>query len=501
MSIALDTRQIRIVRWLLDQSGPRRTADLASDLGLSQRVVRYRLSGVSDYLERNGLELITKPGIGMWIEGPGEASDMVRTELASRTDARRLYAQDERMDVLRAALLFDAPDVMSLDKLQWMLEVSKTSTRRDVNRCEPWLESFGLHIARRPGAGIALLGPEIGVRQALVKLILESVPTDAMLQLMTGEVGADQLMSVKVVAGMREFIDQLPLRECWHLVQGTAPVREFVSEGELVLPIYLAVAAARLRQNKGVELDAGHLRSLLDHPIASTATRIGEQLGQVIEKDLRQPEIAVIAEYLLGITVLNEDQVAIDGGMEALIDEMLDTAANRIHPVLRDDAELRRSLGKHLERLETRLNYGLPVHNPLLTDIVQRYPDVHEVALDISQGLSLRLKQPISADEVGFITMYLSGALERTRLRPRKRAMVVCPSGMATAWILVARIQSEFPQLDLVSVVSASDFAEKSRGDIDMVISTVQVSSDTAAVVVVNALLTGDDIRAISLLL
>ncbi|NNF62928.1 MAG: PRD domain-containing protein, partial [Acidimicrobiia bacterium] len=150
---------------------------------------------------------------------------------------------------------------------------------------------------------------------------------------------------------------------------------------------------------------------------------------------------------------------------------------------------------------ETRLNYGLPIHNPLLTDIVQRYPDVYEVAVEISEGLADRLKQPISPDEIGFITMYLSGALERTRLRPRKRAMVVCPSGMATAWILVSRIQSEFPQLDLVSVVSASDFAEKSREDVDMVISTVEVSSATAAVVVVNALLTGDDIRAISLLL
>ena len=499
--IALDTRQIRIVQWLLDQSGPRRTADLASDLGLSQRVVRYRLSGVSSYLARNGLALITKPGVGMWIEGPDEAFDQVRAELATRSDARRLYAQDERMDVLRAALLFNAPDVMTMDKLQWMLEVSKTSTRRDVNRCEPWLESFGLHIARRPGAGIAVMGPEIGVRQALVKLILESVPTDAMLQLMTGEVGATHLMSVKVVAGMREFIGELPLRECWQLVQGAAPVREFVSEGELVLPIYLAVAAARLRQEKGIELDAGHLRSLLDHPIAETAARIGKKLGDLIERDLRQTEVAVIGEYLLGITVLNEDQVDIDGGMDAVLDEMLDAAAKRIHPVLRDDAELRRSLGKHLERLETRLNYGLPVHNPLLTDIVQRYPDVHEVAFDLSQGLGRRLKKPISPDEVGFITMYLSGALERTRLRPRKRAMVVCPSGMATAWILVSRIQSEFPQLDLVSVVSASDFAEKSRGDIDMVISTVRVSSDTAAVVVVNALLTGDDIRAISLLL
>lgn len=500
MSLPLDTRQIRIVRWLLDQDGPRRTGDLAADLGLSQRVVRYRMDGVRLYLKQHGLVLTTKPGVGTWIEGPPDAFGTVRAAVSSQADARRLYAQDERIDVLRAALVFNAPDLTSMDQLQLLLDVSKTSTRRDVKRCEPWLESFGIHIARRPGAGLSVIGPETAIRQALVKLLLESVPTDVLLEVMAGE-DPDGRLAVKVVAGMREFLAKLPLRECWQLVQGSAPLREFVSESELVLPIYLAVAAARLRQGKEIKLDAGRLRSLLDHPVASTASRLGAQLAAAAGRDIRQPEVAAIAEYLLGIAVLADGGVHLADTLEAAVEEILTIASARLHPILVDDAELRRSLGRHLERLDTRLSYGLPIHNPLLAEISTRYPDVYQVATEISEGLARRIGKPIPTDEVGFITMYLSGALERTRLRPRKKAMVVCPSGMATAWILVSRIQSEFPELDLVSVASASEFERASNDNVDLVISTIAVVARTAAVVVVNPLLTGDDVRAISLLI
>ena len=51
----------------------------------------------------------------------------------------------------------------------------------------------------------------------------------------------------------------------------------------------------------------------------------------------------------------------------------------------------------------------------------------------------------IPPEEVGFLTMYLAGSLERQRLRQKIRVTVVCPAGMATAWILVSRLLAEFP--------------------------------------------------------
>ncbi len=181
-----------------------------------------------------------------------------------------------------------------------------------------------------------------------------------------------------------------------------------------------------------------------------------------------------------------------------LLDRLLGEAADRLHPVLIDDVELRRGVKSHLERLVVRLRHGLPVHNPLLAEVRERYPDVHEVAGALGELLESHIGSTVADDEVGFLTMYLSGAMERARLRPRRRALVVCPSGMATAWVLVSRIQAEFPEFDLVEVLSESGYEELDHRNYDLVISTVPVDEHDAPVVVVSPLLSAGDVSRVN---
>ena len=134
---------------------------------------------------------------------------------------------------------------------------------------------------------------------------------------------------------------------------------------------------------------------------------------------------------------------------DELLDLMMNVAAVRLQESLGTDADLRNNLEQHLDRLAVRMRYGLPVHNPLLHEVADRYPLVHAVARELGELISKYLDAPVAEDEIGFVTMYLCGAMERSRLHPAKRAIVVCPSGMATAWVLVSRLQTEFPQLGL----------------------------------------------------
>ena len=97
--------------------------------------------------------------------------------------------------------------------------------------------------------------------------------------------------------------------------------------------------------------------------------------------------------------------------------------------------------------------------------------------------------------------MYLSGAMERGHLHPRKKAMVVCPSGMATAWVLVSRLQAEFPELALAEVLSAHVYEERDTSEFDLVISTVQLEEAGAPVIVVSPLLSSANVRTISQLI
>jgi mannitol operon transcriptional antiterminator len=100
-------------------------------------------------------------------------------------------------------------------------------------------------------------------------------------------------------------------------------------------------------------------------------------------------------------------------------------------------------------------------------------------------------------EEVGLLTMYLAGSLERHRLRPKVRVTVVCPAGMATAWILVSRLVAEFPQIEVIRVVSKAAFDTDAGEQPDLVVSTIPLVDPPAGPVslVVSPLLHESDIR------
>ena len=144
MSVSLDSRQMRMMRWLLKQEVPQSTAVMANDLGLTQRVIRYRLTGVEKFLKGRGLNLAKKRGVGIWIAGNDSAIEQLRTEIQQTSRAApRVFARDERFDLLRASLLFASPEAVSLERLQDELQVSK-----DV--CTPRRQT-GRTLARTPG--------------------------------------------------------------------------------------------------------------------------------------------------------------------------------------------------------------------------------------------------------------------------------------------------------------------------------------------------------------
>ena len=503
MTTPLDSRVIRILRWLLDQDRARSTADLASDLGLSQRVVRYRLPTVENYLRAWEVTLTSQRGTGLLLEASPEVRQAIVDDLVSRSEAPRVYAPEERITLLLAALLWAAPAITSLEEIHIEFEVSKTSARRDLQMVEPWLERNGLPLVRRPGKGISIVGAERRIRQVMVQLMLETVPEEVLLaQLRAVDADRDRL-SARLPVGLRERLLGLPLAEATAALDAS-PLqgRLTTGRGEAVFVLYLAVTIARLQAGHTVEVETGRQRSVMDHPIAVSIAGLILAVEALVGSELDETETAAITEYLLGLDALETVDEARSVITEEVVNRVLAAAAEHLHPALADDTELRRGLSDHLERLSLRLRHGLPVHNPLLSEVRERYPDVHEVARSIAEDeIAEALSAAIVEDEIGFLTMYLSGAMERARLRPRRRALVVCPSGMATAWVLVSRIHAEFPELDLVEVLSEQGYERLDHRDFDLVISTVPVVEHTAPVVVVNPLMSASDVARVAALI
>ena len=501
MRIPLDSRVIRIVRCLLNQDRPVSTAAIARELGLSTRVVRYRLPMVENYLSEFGVSLERQPGSGIWLSGDERALGLAAADLDDQSGANQSASPRDRARIVLALLLWSAPTIVSLDWIAEELHISKGSARRDLRSCEKWLEERGLAVVRRSGLGVSVVGSERRLRQVMVQLFVESVPQEVFDGIQNNKPEADYLVQVRVPAGIRGLISGLPLAVCRDLVSAIHfNIRGMPENSETVLGLYLAVTSARIGLGYSIDLDVGQQRSLIDHPVSDTARSICEGLSDGTGVDMGEEEVAGVTEYLLGIDALGVVDQRLDLSFDQVVlESLLRIAADRLHPLLLDDAELRLGLSNHLGRLEVRLKYGLPVHNPLLAEVVERYPEVHEVAMAMASALSAQMDLAIVEDEVGFMTMYLLGALGRARQGPRKKALVVCPSGMATVWVLVARLQVEFPELELVQVLSLEDLRAETRDtEFDLIISTVAIDYGDSPTFVVSPLLTATDVKQLA---
>jgi transcriptional antiterminator len=271
----------------------------------------------------------------------------------------------------------------------------------------------------------------------------------------------------------------------------------------LIATVSLAILARRVRADRHARLVRGRLRSLLDHPVSDEARRIAAAVGQRIGIVLQAGEIAAITESLLGFAELTDPAARPHAAILGVVDRLIEASAARLHPSLAEDELLRANVTEHLRRLDVRLRYGLPVSNPLQQEVRRRYPDIYEVAADILNSLGPLEGAAIPVEEVGFLTMYLAGSLERLRLRPKVRITVVCPAGMATVWILVSRLLAEFPQVEVTQVVSKTAFErEPARVDADFIVSTVPLdTTPQVPSLVVNPLLQDGDVRRLTRLL
>ena len=80
-ALPLDTRQARIARRLLETVGPASVDDLATELKLTDRMVRYNLASVESVLAGHGLRLARRRGVGIWVEGTPTARHDLLTVL------------------------------------------------------------------------------------------------------------------------------------------------------------------------------------------------------------------------------------------------------------------------------------------------------------------------------------------------------------------------------------------------------------------------------------
>jgi mannitol/fructose-specific phosphotransferase system IIA component (Ntr-type)/galactitol-specific phosphotransferase system IIB component len=238
---------------------------------------------------------------------------------------------------------------------------------------------------------------------------------------------------------------------------------------------------------------------------------ITHRISQRFKIQVSSDEMVNIAMRMLSIrsrqTLSSEDfsmdETLSSDVIEKIVLQMIQEASKILHPILSIDQKLKRGLLVHMKPAINRLIFNLPIRNLLLPEIKAKYPYIFMVSEESAKILEENIGCSIPEEEIGFIAMHFAAAMERLRTvsDTRIKTLVVCGGGCATAWMLVSRIQAEFPELEVLRVCSVLELSERSlKGfGIDLIISTIPLENLEIPTVVVSPLLSDkerDDIKS-----
>jgi len=131
----------------------------------------------------------------------------------------------------------------------------------------------------------------------------------------------------------------------------------------------------------------------------------------------------------------------------------------------------------------------------------ERYAVERRVAAQLAGEVAAATGTPLPPDALDDLILLLRAAVVRARPERARHVLVVCPSGMATTQLLLARLKARFPRLGTFEVLPMRELTAERLADADLIITTVPLTLSAAVaidVIHVHPMLRPEDIAALT---
>ncbi|MGP3778773.1 BglG family transcription antiterminator [Halanaerobium saccharolyticum] len=500
------TRLFELYKYLVDQKGPVSIQVLSEILDVSSRTIRYDLNEIEDLIKKYELKLIKKPNFGVLLEGEAEEQFKVFAEFNDFYNSRHFRSAKMRKYLILYRL-FQKKEPILIFELADLLDVSSATVSKDLDQVEEWLAKRGLALIRRRNYGVQIEGAEIDIRHAMKSLLNESYETGNMIELLNKsnkKVDFKSRLEHGYNEEIKNLLGELNLGE----IESVVKVAEkelgirFTDSAFTGLIVHVAFAISRLLAEQDIKIDSERLKMIKKKDEIEIARKIGALLEEKFPVEIPEDEIGFITIHLLGAKMREgrADSELNENELEYLVKEMIRVVEKYFSANLSADQKLYSGLLVHLQAIVNRIIFNLPIQNPLLEDIKEKYSEVFEASKLAARLIQSEFYVEVSEDEVGYLTIHFGAALERINFQQKKKAKVaiVCSSGVGTTNLLEVRLKNEFKAIEIVDSLSSLDLEDNEiLKEIDFVISTIPLSLEAKDVIEVNPFLEEKDIEKI----
>lgn len=481
---------------------------LAQQLKISKRTLFRELKDIHPFLKPYGMTLVSRTGLGLKLQGDGDQRFQFKRLLIEAGLQQSSFSKEDRQTVLLAELLKN----QQLDKFvvyATQFGVSEATISHDINAIEPHLDRYQLRLVRKPGINLSLEGTEEAKRKAIRDFIYHHVEEQQFTELLNLQAPWD-IESYFKNQGPDSILQILNKDVLWQVIHVLKEndffwVNRLAQNAYVGLILHLTIAIERMHHDDKIHMDPHLLDKLKQDPMFEKAKDLGEFFEDEFNLVFPVEEIAYISMHLKGARLLNIDpnQEDMDESDFSFVDlqrqiYQLIQEFERIAKVnLSLDDLLVSGLLTHLRPALTRVKYAMEIRNPLLKQIQTQYPIVYEQSKLAVLALEDATFSQLNEDEIGFIALHFGAALERLNQSHTQQPVnvaVLCASGIGISSLLASRLKRIFKETIDVHARSHLDLASLVKEGFDLIVSTMDLKDAPLPVIMVNPLLSDEDI-------
>jgi mannitol operon transcriptional antiterminator len=508
---ALTNRQRDILKILLEASKPISSVELAHLLHLTPRQVTYSMPAIKEWLKQHQEDLDIQPSVGFSLTLTRQQALALQQEINVHSSTQIVLSISQRQQLLALFLLAKTGPFI-LSQLEEILQVSRMTVFKDLDEIEVWFSQGGIKLTRKPHFGVQAECTETARQQAIAKVIWGE--THFSKDPIAGVTHADGLVFdlkgyvrlLPILEYVNTFFSQINMRRTVGLVTKAEDELggRFTDDAVLNLALIFAIMANRVQGGHHLEIEEGLVTELGTMPIWPVAGFIAHRLGQDSNAPWNKTDIAGVAMELLAA---QRNEILLG---EPVNNQVFELDIKRIMEHISEAFKI------------SKLKHDQTLQNGLLNNIIpacfrQRFnlwfpdsltkldlPERSERELGIARGIVEIVRENtrvlLSDNDVNTLVMLLRAAYIRNRTY-LEHVIIVCPSGMATAQLLVARLTVRFPYLGSLEVVSLRDLTYALVLAADLILTTVPLPRQYAGnpkVIQVHPLLMPEDIETIT---
>ena len=449
-----DEIDIQIIDLLRSKSEEMITSkQLSFFLDLSSKTVQKKIKSLEEPLNAHGAQLLIKKGKGVQLVIEDEQvfekfKDTIQKKVTSENLFNQLvlaFVEDERY--------------IKVEDLQEKLYLSKGKLTSLLNQLREVLSFYELNLESKPYHGLKIEGTEFYKRRFLASSYVQNA-----LGVEKNSLASKNHKKIK------------------KLILNVAQKYNYpISENTLAnLSTHLYIAMERVKSDYTLQIEFNLMDEVREKVEGDIVDEIFLKLEHEFDLILPETEKHYFSLHFFGKRVLSGDDYS---NVSSQINQLTELILERIKKMtkidLLHDLDLRAMLALHLEPMKVRLETGLDLKNPLLEEIKSKCIIGFDLGILAAKQISEFLgTRNISDDEISYLALHFAAALERqTENIQKKRILVLCPSGRASAQMLKIKFERYFSDYIGKIVVCDINEAEQwlAKENFHFVLSTVPI--------------------------